>query len=284
LAAIVVVDNGSASEDKSLLTRWIEDCCNSVVIVSSAKNGGFGFGMNLGIAKALEMGAECILLLNNDTIVDPGAIVSLQSKIAGDGQIGVVVPVVTTGHEGLAIWAAGGSFDEKRFRPRHLGACGHRPSLSPRADDDLSFAPGAALLVRREVLLKIGGFVEGFFLYFEDVEFSRRVTGAGFRIVLAPDARVWHAVHGGHSARAAASVYYRTRNALWLARRDLAGWRRGRATYAILLAGLQLALQKGAGKPTVTASCLKQAYRGARDGLLKFPARGHVELCARMFA
>lgn len=283
VAKVVIVDNGSNAADRQSLESLSERLGPRACLLLSEVNGGFGYGMNLGIELALDLGAELVLLLNNDTLVEPNAVASLAATVTEQADVGIAVPVVTMGEAPGRVWAAGGMFDERTFRVRHNWT--GLPVRRARAIDEppkaLTFAPGAALMVRRELLREVGGFVEGFFLYFEDVEFSVRTRRAGFRIVLAPGAFVWHAVQGGSRRRSTASLYYRVRNALWLARRSLPKWRRPRAFYVIGATAAKAALRKSGGHPAPLAEGLLHILRGLRDGLFRTPSK--ADLSPRSF-
>lgn len=269
VAAIVVVDNGSEASDQDALRAALVDR-PEVRLVLSPDNGGFGAGMNLGIERALSDGADAVLLLNNDTRLDPGAVKELVAALDADHAAGVAVPVITTG-TGNEIWAAGGFVDANlRASHRHVGAAVGTTVTPPT--EALTFAPGAALLVRTQALMDVGGFVEGYFLYCEDVELSLRLRDAGYGIVLAPRAVVWHAVQGGDQGRSTRSVYYRTRNTMWLARSRLRGGARVRADVFALLVGLRVVAEVSALRPRLVLAGLRQWLLGLRDGARHLPS------------
>lgn len=275
---VLVIDNGSDPMDARSLALGLQPDGARVRLVTSRSNLGFGGGMNLGIAQALESGAESVLLLNNDTLVQAGAVAAMQRVMEAASDVGIVVPLMTTGQK-PTIQAAGGTLDRHTLKVTHrftgLAASAEVP------ESDVSFAPGAALLVRSDVFQKVGGFTEELFLYFEDVEFSWRVTQAGYRIRLAPQARIWHAVQGGRRERSTRSVYYRTRNSLWINRRLVPGRQRVVTVPRLVARGCLLALQKGDSKPRLVCAALGLVARGVRDGLRPGEPRGG--LAARRF-
>ncbi|MBO9523186.1 MAG: glycosyltransferase family 2 protein [Nocardioidaceae bacterium] len=257
VSSVVVVDNDSPSGAEAL-ADWCATQAPRVRFVAASVNGGFGAGMNLGLRVALREGPASVLLLNNDTVVATGAVARLQAALDADPRLAVAVPVVTTGTG--AIWAAGGTVDPRTLRVAHR----HDVPAMPTA---ISFAPGAALLVRSSVLAEVGGFVEDLFLYWEDVELSLRITDAGWRMVLVPGAEVWHQVQGGSPARAMNAVYYRTRNSLWVARARLRSGRLAQVRVLLALRALRVAGRAAGRSPSRALTGLRLVARGVRDGL-----------------
>jgi GT2 family glycosyltransferase len=199
---LVLVDNASADDSVERLGKWIEDeqVDDCVHLIASPVNGGFAAGNNLGIQSCE---ADFYLLLNSDTLVREGAFETLLRAARAEPQVGLVSPRLE--------WPDG-TPQESCFRY-------HRPmselirsagsgvvtrllatyDVPLRVTETRSFPEWtsfACVLIRREVLERIGLLDEGYFMYFEDVEFSYRAREAGFRILHEPAARVVH-LRGG---------------------------------------------------------------------------------------
>jgi GT2 family glycosyltransferase len=117
------------------------------------------------------------------------------------------------------LWYAGGHFDTRRFVPVHWGWL--RTESQFPATTPITFATGCSLLIHRRVFEAVGLFDDGFFLYWEDVEFSQRVQAASLSMAYVPDAWIWHDVGASSQATNGASPtshYYSTRNRLWYLR------------------------------------------------------------------
>ena len=145
-----------------------------VIIDNSPPNINLGFGAaaNIGIKKALEKGADKILLLNPDVKITTDEIKKIK-----DGDI--VSPVLKFKRDGKWVYDYGGKVNWFIGRTTHDEKIA--ASLSaPR--NDISYVSGACMLVKREVFEKIGFFDEKFFLYFEDVDFCLRAKQAGFTV------------------------------------------------------------------------------------------------------
>ena len=211
---LVVVDNASGDGSPERLVTAVP----SVKLVRHAANRGFAAGVNTGFREST---APLVLVLNPDTIVEPGALQALVAALRADAGAGVVAPLLV--HED-------GSPQPNLYRhpptlrtlftelcipvsyARHaLG--GHPHVMSPddaARGEPIAHAYGAALLVRREAWEQAGPLDEGFFLYLEETEWQERVREAGWRIAVAPDARIVHFVRGGGAAAEVPSPHYLT--------------------------------------------------------------------------
>lgn len=224
----IVVDNGSkdklaVSSNPSTLLRASE-----LVVIRNNENLGFAGGNNVGISYALKNGADYIMILNNDTVVDKNLVAELLKAMDKDKTIGIVVPKIyfAKGFEfhkdrykkedlGKVIWYAGGEMDWKNVLGHHRGVDevdgGQYDSV-----EETDFASGCCMMVKKEVFEKIGMFDPKYFLYYEDSDLSQKAKAAGFKIVFAPKAILWHKNAG--SAGGSGSTlqdYYITRNRLF---------------------------------------------------------------------
>lgn len=265
LNTLYVVDNGSGDDEwlqlkEALRTRDL----GHLRLLRSDKNLGFGAGMNYGIEASLAGGADRVLLLNNDTLLDGDAVDALSFAMDADPSAGVAVPLVTTG-DGDVIWAAGGDVSPSTLGVSHRLA--GRPVGCATESCEVNFAPGAALLVDSNVFRDLGGFVESLFLYMEDVEFSLRVVDAGYRILFVHDAYVWHAVQGGSSSRGVRSIFFRTRNTLWLTRHRYSGVWRVRVLLATVWRMAVAVARRSRADPRLLKPYLVEYCRGLLAGL-----------------
>ena len=196
---IVVVDNGSADDS----VRAIQHKYPNTVLIETGQNLRFSGGSNVGIRLALDRGADQIMLLNNDTVVDPAYLSLLTSRLQSSPDIGVVAPKILYFANPTRIWYAGGEISMWTGTMRHLGI---------RAEDhgcfdtpgETGYASGCCFLARRETFQQIGLLDEAYFMYTEDADWCFRARRAGYRIFFEPRARVWHKVSvsaGGHLSR-----------------------------------------------------------------------------------
>jgi hypothetical protein len=196
---IVVVDNGSQDDSR----RRILERHPELALISSQSNLGYSGGNNLGIRWALEQGARKVVLLNNDVEVEPECIARLEQAIDGNARAGVCGPLILTRGAPDRIWAAGGKLScrENVSRLRGFGQ-----SMNGRytRDEVVDYLPGCVLMLRRDVLQRVGLLDESYFCYMEDVDYGRRVIEAGFKNVFVAAASAYHrpssSTGGGYSA------------------------------------------------------------------------------------
>jgi hypothetical protein len=148
--------------------------------------------MNAGISAALAAGAGSVLLLNNDTVVDAAMLTQLRQAAADIPQAGVLGPAIYYYDAPQRIWQIGTREHPLLPIPRNLGARDlRRAHEKPFRVDYLT---GCAMLVRREVIERVGSFDIEYAMYFEDADFCRRVRRAGYELWCAPTAKMWHRI------------------------------------------------------------------------------------------
>jgi len=205
---IIVVDNGSSDDSVSVLReRFGPD----LLLIVSSRNLGFAGGANLGIEFALERGAGWVLLLNNDTRVAPTFLAEMENAAVADNQFAILAPLILYQDVPDRIWYAGDrlipgvlvTYSLRRQQKDH----GKLPLLMP-----VDFVSGCAMLVRRDVFEKVGLFDRTLFMYGEDVDFCWRARLAGFRLVCATHAKMWHKVSVSSNHDKPRMRYWRIKN------------------------------------------------------------------------
>lgn len=200
VASITVVDN--APDDD--VARATADAAGARY-ASLGRNGGYGAGANAGAAQG---SAPWILVSNADIRLHEGALDSLVSAGEAAPVIGAVGPRVleTDGSlypsarplPGIVLGAGHALFS--RLWPTNPWTKRYRLALDPDGGAvDAGWLSGSCFAVRRMAWEQVGGFDEGFFMFFEDVDLGRRLGEAGWRLVWTPTAAVTHL--GGHSYR-----------------------------------------------------------------------------------
>ena len=219
---IIVIDNFSSDGSQEALPE-VKD----IVFIQNQDNLGYAGGNNVGIKYALRRDADAVLILNNDTIVDPKLVLNL---VAAFKQGDLISPKIyfAKGFEfhksrykqresGKVVWFAGGEIDWENVIGKHMGVDEvDRGQFAKRKE--ITFATGACMMVKREIFEKVGLFDEKYFLYLEDMDFCVRIKSAGFRIIFEPEAIVWH--KNASSSGGSGSLlqdYFITRNRLLFA-------------------------------------------------------------------
>jgi GT2 family glycosyltransferase len=185
---VLIVDNGST--DGSV--EAIREAAPDVELVENGRNLGYARGFNVGMRHAFERGADYVLIMNNDSIIDPQALRALVEEAEKDPRVGFVSGKV------YHYW-----------RPEEIQTIGTHPhpylvtgpqigsGETDRGQYDVpaerELTDDVYLLVRREVVERIGGFDEDFGYYgHENVDWCIRARRAGFKIMYAPGAKLWH--------------------------------------------------------------------------------------------
>jgi GT2 family glycosyltransferase len=206
----LLVDNGSTDGSETALRERFPH----LAILQTGTNLGFAGGNNAGIRRALQDGADLVLLLNNDTTVDAGFASALVDAVQADPRAGMACPKILLHDRPDVLWYAGASFHPWLGWGRHRGH-GQRDQGQFDLAGETGRPTGCALLVTRAFCERVGLLREDFFCYAEDLEWGLRARSAGFSILYVPASRVWHKVSrstGG--SRSVMAVRYQTRNLL----------------------------------------------------------------------
>ena len=214
---IVVVDNGSEDESVQAIRSKYKD----VIIIENGANLGFAEGNNVGIKYALLHEADYVFLLNNDTVVEPGVIRNLLQASKARPDAGIFGAKIYYYHEPNKIWYAGTSWMPKKARFTHLGSNQIDDQSSWREVKETAYACGCALLIKTDVIRKIGMLEPKYFLTWEETEWCYRARRAGFECLFVPNAVVWHKVSSSFTGGGKGSLhrYFMERNRLlWIER------------------------------------------------------------------
>ncbi len=235
---VVIVDNGSGDDSVARLiegvrARGFDSWC---AVHDAGRNGGFAAGNNAGLAYYRRRfgdggqdapNPEFLWLLNPDTIPQPGAIAGLVDFLRARPDVGIAGGRCL--HEDGTVWPS--AFRFVSFRSElgvavHLGLVGRllgRVEVAPVGGPSDEPAPaewisGTSMMIRREVLDRIGPMDEGYFLYFEETDYCARAAAAGFGIWTVPASRVKH-LGGQSTGVTGASGAQKRRPRYWFASR-----------------------------------------------------------------
>lgn len=208
---IIVVDNAST---KGSLEQMQHDF-DFIKFIRNKENLGYAGGNNVGIKFAIENGADYILLLNDDVVVDPNFLEELVNVAENEMKIGIVGPAIYYFEEPSKLYQSYGKFNP------YFGIC-YKSLAKISKPVEVDYIYGTALLVKKEAILKAGLLDVNFFLYEEEKDWAYRIKKKGYKIVYVPSAKVYHKVSKSFSGWVNPIVlYYNTRNELLFARKHL---------------------------------------------------------------
>ncbi|MDH7514641.1 MAG: glycosyltransferase family 2 protein [Bacteroidota bacterium] len=259
---IVLVDNASPSGDGARLKERYP----SHAVILRGRNDGYAAGMNAGIRHALAQGAEYVLVMNNDLVVEPGFLDGMLAHLTARPAAGVVTCHATLLAEPARRYHTAGRFSRLRCNIRPY------PEKRLRAPLRVDFISGCIFLARADVFRDVGLLDESFFLYFEDFEFSRRVSRR-WELWYVPNGSIRHKSGGGTrwSRYTPTYNYYVGRNRFLAFRSEPLPYRLYVAAYAVVNAlGKTVATAVAAPKGREKRERIEALWRGVFDGLRVF--------------
>ena len=213
---VIVVDNASQYREADIISQKFPH----VKVIKSDKNLGFAGGNNLGIKAAQ---GRYLFLVNNDTIFKDFNIQALINRVESSDKIGVVCPKIRFAWEPQPIQFTGYTELSKiTIRNRAIGF-GEKEHGQYNTAHPTPYAHGAAMLIKKEAIEKVGLMPECYFLYYEELDWSMMFTRAGYQIWYEPKCTIYHKESQATGQNSPLRTYYITRNRLLLVRRNWKG-------------------------------------------------------------
>ena len=211
---LIVVDNGSNDGSAARLRAALPE----TRVMETGENLGFSGGCNVGIRDALARRAELVLLVNSDVIIAPGALRQMEDALLSDPRVGIVAPVLLSRSEPDTVSSRGISFSTLTGRMRNRGVGERLDGQPTSALEVVDAVSGCVMLIRREVLDRIGLLDEQYFYSFEDIDFCLRARRAGFLSAVAPAAVAYHEGSVSIGTGSPRKIYFASRNHLLVAK------------------------------------------------------------------
>ena len=210
---VIVVDNASENQEAEQISSRFPD----VKVIKSDKNLGFAGGNNLGIKAAI---GKYIFLVNNDTLFKDFNIQSLIDRLESSPKIGIVCPKILFSWGNNPIQFTGYTpLSKVTVRNKSIGF-GEEDRGQYNIPYTTPYAHGAAMMIKREVIDKVGLMPECFFLYYEEIDWSMMITRAGYEIWYEPASTIFHKESQTTGSNSPLRTYYITRNRLLLVKRN----------------------------------------------------------------
>ncbi len=204
----IIVDNAQESNDEHIYRIHLPD----VKVINVPENIGFAGGNNQGIQQAT---GDYIFLLNNDTEIHEGLIESLLDSFKHNERIGAISPILKYFDTPDKIQFAG--FTEVNT------LTGRNDLIQEQPNDllvDTAYFHGAAVMIPRQVIETCGLMPEEYFLYYEELDWSRIIKEKGFALKVRTDVAVLHKESISTGKNSPLKVYYQNRNRIHFMRKS----------------------------------------------------------------
>ncbi len=270
--SIVVVDNNSADNSGEKL----KESFPIITLLKSKFNRGFCGGNNLGIRYCLDAQFDYILILNDDTEVEPDFLsILVQKGVSIPEKLHVITGKICCNQDRTMVWYAGGDLSLIHGIGKHRG---HFKKDRPEYNNDckVEYASGCMMLVKSEVFETIGLLKESIFIYLDDTEFCIRLREASIPIYYQAASRIYHKVEAGIGLANYTPfyLYYSSRNRVLITRNI--GYRFYLLVYSWTIATIKIVIL--AVLPYVDKKSIKigSIVRGTIDAtLIFFGDKGH---------
>lgn len=209
---IIVVDNESKMQNYISLSNDLLHQ-QDVILIRSDKNLGFAGGNNIGIKYALDkLKSDYVLLLNNDTVIKEDTLSELVKAAEKFKDSGIIGGKIYYYLERNKIWYAGGYINWRRFTTFNKGI-GEIDTGQYDEIQETEFITGCTMLIKSEVIEKVGYLPEEYFMYYEDTDYNIQAIYAGYKLYYTPKAVIYHKVSSSTGGEESSfSIEYGTRN------------------------------------------------------------------------
>jgi GT2 family glycosyltransferase len=264
-AVALLVDNGSTDGTAAAVASEFPWC----QILRVQENRGPAAGNNAGLREALRLGADWVLLLNNDTTVHPALVERMREAAAAHPEYSIIGPVIKFMDDPDIVMTDGTLFN----LPKARGFFVRKPvpvnASVPPAITSVDIVNGCCLMISAETVREVGLFDETLFMYHDEADLCLRVRGSGRKLGVIDHALIWHKGSATSAATGKRSVrYFDARNLLHVLRKHHGAPEHGRGRLQTTAAYFRymyywFCAEREAGREEAAAAVLQ----GIADGL-----------------
>lgn len=211
--SIYVADNNS-KDKKRIKELGLQ---KNIYTILNNHNGGYAYGNNVAIKKAIEHGKNYFLLLNPDIEISLATISKLYEDLKTSQDLGIIGPRICYRNDRNKIFSDGGLlFPEKGFMGDHINCEKYKENVKTAYYSyNINYVDGSALMFKKEILKSIGFMNEKFFMYYEESEWCMRLLiNTQWKITVNTQVEAYNL----STERSSFYQYYMTRNRIWLCR------------------------------------------------------------------
>jgi GT2 family glycosyltransferase len=215
---VILVDNGSIDGTCEAVQKSFPE----VNVISLKRNAGYGTACNLGMKKALEkQDVKYVYISNNDVSFHECFLNELVKVCETDSEIGIVGPIVYFYDKPSVIQGFGGHLNLRTGQVTHFRSY-QIDTNSPGEIKETDFIIGGFLLIKKEVINRVGFFDPYYFMYGEETDYEYRAKKAGYKLVVVSTAKIWHKVYGSYGGKLSpGAVFYMARNQIYFMRKHM---------------------------------------------------------------
>ncbi len=220
---IILVDNGSKDSSGERLKQEFP----YVIFLKLDENIGFTGSNNLAMNYSINRDYKYTLLLNNDTFVEPDFLEILVNQLDEIKEAGAAQPKIYYNHDRSLLWNGGSHFN--KWTGIDSVESGKKVTRTSEIFKSPEWLTGCALLVRNDIIRKIGLLDESLFMYYDDVDYSFRIKQAGYKLIYCPKSVIYHIAGAAYRAKEKSREgflnpvvhYYLVRNKIWILKKYL---------------------------------------------------------------
>lgn len=237
-----------------------------LILIKNDKNCGFTEGNNIAMRYILKsLNSDYTLLLNNDTVVDTDFLDELITAAENDPHVGIIGPKIYYYDENNMIFSIGGKINPWTGRTPFIG-WGETDKGQFEDVVEVDYVSGCALLIRNDLIKKIGLLNEDYFSYYEETEWCVKAKIAGYFIICNPKSKIWHKI-AVTSKKSDLYIYYITRNRFLFLKRNFSKLQFFVSSLIFFITYLPLiTIENTYGK---NWNSLKTFFKAVRNGLME---------------